>query len=203
MIEVADYKNSLPVGSNGKHASGWWGMLMLIVTEAALFAYLLFSYFYLASQANGSWLPTHTPSLKLALPNTIILIGSSLVLWWGERGIRQGQRQRLLIALAITLVMGLIFMLLQALEWHAKPFSISSSAYGSLYFTITGFHMLHVLCGWLMLALIFIWTVAGKFDAERHAPISIGAIYWHFVDIVWLAVFSTFYIVPYLGAYQG
>jgi cytochrome c oxidase subunit 3 len=186
MIEVADYKNSLPVGSNGKHASGWWGMLMLIVTEAALFAYLLFSYFYLASQANGSWLPTHTPSLKLALPNTIILIGSSLVLW-----------------LAITLVMGLIFMLLQALEWHAKPFSISSSAYGSLYFTITGFHMLHVLCGWLMLALIFIWTVAGKFDAERHAPISIGAIYWHFVDIVWLAVFSTFYIVPYLGAYQG
>lgn len=188
----------LPVGSIGHHASGWWGMLALIATEAALFAYLLFSYFYLATQAHTTWLPTTTPSLKLALPNTFILIASSFILWWGERGIRQGQRSRLLLAMGLTLALGIAFMVIQAKEWHTKTFSITDSAYGSMYFTITGFHMLHVLGGVLMLSVMFIWTALGHFNAERHAPIAIGAIYWHFVDVVWLAVFSTFYLYPYL-----
>lgn len=188
----------LPVGSSGKHTSGWWGMLALIATEAALFAYLLFSYFYLATQASTTWLPTTSPSLKLALPNTLILIASSFTLYWGELGIRKDKRSQLLWALGLTFILGIIFMAIQAQEWRMKPFSITDSAYGSMYFTITGFHMLHVLGGLLILAVVFIWTALGHFNAERHAPVAIGAIYWHFVDIVWLVVFSTFYLYPYL-----
>jgi heme/copper-type cytochrome/quinol oxidase subunit 3 len=198
MTEAAMFRKQLPVGSIGHRASGWWGMLALIGTEAALFAYLLFSYFYLATQSQNTWLPTATPSLHLALPNTFILIASSLILWWGGRAMRRRQRLRLLLAIGLALVLGVVFMAIQVQEWHTKTFSITDNAYGSLYFTITGFHMLHVLVGVLMLAVIFIWTALGHFDAERHAPIAIGAIYWHFVDVVWLPVFSTFYLYPYL-----
>lgn len=188
----------LPVGSSGKHSSGWWGMLALIVTEAALFAYLLFSYFYLATQAQTTWLPTAFPSLKLALPNTFILIVSSFILRWGERSILKGKQSQLLWALGLTMTLGVIFMAIQAKEWHNKSFSITDSAYGSMYYTITGFHMMHVLGGVLILAVVFAWTALGHFNAKRHAPIAISAVYWHFVDIVWLAVFSTFYLYPYL-----
>lgn len=193
----ATLSQPLPVGSIGHRASGWWGMLTLIATEAALFAYLLFSYYYLASQATQAW-PPEMPSLKLALPNTFVLIASSVVVWWGERAIRQGNRRRLLIGLGGAFVLGVIFEILQLMEWGSKPFSFNSSAYGSLYFTVTGFHMLHVAVGLLMLGVLFLWSWLGYMSAERHAAVSIGAVYWHFVDIVWLTVFSTFYIVPFL-----
>lgn len=197
MADALSFPQRLPVGSAGKRASGWWGMLTLIATEAALFAYLLFSYFYLASQAHGGWLP-ELPKLRIALPNTIVLLASSFVLWWGERGIKHGNRGHLMIGLAVAFALGAVFMGLQAVEWHNKSFSLTSGAYGSLYFTITGFHMAHVLGGLLIIATMFVWTAVGSFNAERHAAISIGALYWHFVDVVWLAVFTTFYIVPYL-----
>jgi cytochrome c oxidase subunit 3 len=91
----------------------------------------------------------------------------------------------------------------QVLEWHNKPYRLASSTYSSLYFTITGFHMAHVAVGLLMIAALFLWSVLGMFDRWRHAPVSIGAVYWHFVDAVWLAVFLTFYVTPHLGVGHG
>ncbi len=192
-------RQPLPIGSIGHHASGWYGTWALIATEASLFAYLLFSTFYLAGRATGPWPPEGLPSLRLALPNTIILIVSSIVLAWGERGIRQGNRTRLLLGLAGALVLGAVFVTLQMMEWHNKPFSLTSNAYGSLYFTTTGFHVAHVVGGLLALAVLLVWGGLDYFGRERHAAVSIGAIYWHFVDVVWLAVFTTFYILPYLA----
>ncbi|MGZ4970287.1 MAG: cytochrome c oxidase subunit 3 [Methylobacter sp.] len=198
MTNAPLFRKQLPVGSVGHRALGWWGMLTLIATEAALFSYLLFSYFYLAGQSKSFWLPVAMPSLRLALPNTIILLASSLVLWWGERAMRQGLPIRQLLAIGSAVVMGIIFIAVQIEEWHLKSFSMTDHAYGSLYFTITGFHMLHVLGGVLMLAVLFIWTARGYFNVERHVAITIGVIYWHFVDAVWLAVFGSFYLYPYL-----
>jgi len=83
-------------------------------------------------------------------------------------------------------------------EWRDKPFAIDTSSYGSLYFTVTGFHMAHVIGGLLMIAPLMLWTALGKFDSRRRDPVSNGAIYWHFVDAVWLTVFFTFYVTPYL-----
>jgi heme/copper-type cytochrome/quinol oxidase subunit 3 len=198
MTETILRTRALPVGSIGRHASGWWGMWCLIATEAALFAYLLFSYFYLGLQAHGPWVP-ELPALRLALPNTEILIASSAVLYWGETGIRKGRPVRLMIGLGGSLLMGLVFVGIQATEWHNKKFSLGDNAYASSYFTITGFHMAHVVAGLLVLAALLLWAILGKFDRQRHAAVSIGALYWHFVDIVWLAVFATFYLLPYLG----
>jgi heme/copper-type cytochrome/quinol oxidase subunit 3 len=198
MSEALIHPENLPVGSVGHKSSGWWGMLALIATEAALFAYLLFSYFYLTTQAHHNWFPTQKPALTLALPNTFILIASSFTAWWGEQGIRRGDRLRLLTGLGLTFLLGCIFAGIQLREWHSKSFSLTDSVYASMYYTITGFHMLHVFGGLLMLLCLLLWSWLGKFDRQRYSPVSTGIVYWHFVDIVWLAVFSTFYIFPYL-----
>lgn len=199
MAEAAIQSDPLPVGSVGHKVSGWWGMLTVIMTEGALFAYLLFSYYYFAVQYGRDFLPDELPKFRLSLPNTIILIVSSFVVWWGERGAKRGANGQLVLGLLGGFVLGTIFVVIQGFEWRDKAFTLASSSYGSLYFTITGFHMAHVLVGLVMLGILLVWSLLRYFDAERNAPVSIGAIYWHFVDVVWLTVFFTLYITPYLG----
>jgi heme/copper-type cytochrome/quinol oxidase subunit 3 len=199
MSEVVLERAGLPVGSIRHRASGWWGMLGLILSEAALFSYLLFSYYYLAVQPHsGPWPPT-MPELKLSLPDTIILLLSSVAVWWGERAINTGARLRAIGGIALGIVLGIVFVVIQVFEWKSKTFSISSHPYGSLYFTITGFHMAHVIVGILLLATVGWWMALDYYGPFRNAAVAISAIYWHFVDVVWLTIFFTFYITPRLG----
>jgi heme/copper-type cytochrome/quinol oxidase subunit 3 len=200
MSELSLRQRALPSGSFGRKSSGWYGVWTLVLTESAIFVYLLFSYFYLASQANGDWPLGGMPALTLAAPNTLILLLSSAALIWAERsGARQGKRLQLLAGLAIALLLGVIFVLVQLREWQGKAFSLRSGTYGSSYFVVTGFHLAHVVIGLLILLSLFIWALRGFFDAERHAPLTIGSIYWHFVDAVWLVVFVALYLVPRFG----
>ncbi|MGE5537545.1 MAG: cytochrome c oxidase subunit 3 [Gemmatimonas sp.] len=200
MSYVAMERERLPIGSIGRRATGWWAMLFIVATEAAIFAYLLFSYYFFAIQPHSApWPPGGPPELRLALPNTVILIASSVAVWWGEEGIRRGGSGRLTIALLIAFVLGVAFVVIQGLEWSNKTFSFSSGVFGSLYYTITGFHMAHVVVGLVVLLAMLAWSALGYFNAVRHAAISIGALYWHFVDVVWLTVFFTFYVTPRIG----
>ncbi|MEF2073616.1 cytochrome c oxidase subunit 3 [Consotaella aegiceratis] len=187
----------LPVGSIGKRSAGWWGMMTLIATEAALFGYLLFSYYYLASHRGAEWVP-ELPSFKLSGPDTVILILSSVAVWFGERGAKKNARTQLVAGLAGGVVLGVVFVGIQMKEWMDKSYTPATHSYGSTYFTITGFHMAHVVAGLLVLVVLTVWSALGYFDRERMAPITIGAIYWHFVDVVWLAIFFTIYVSPYL-----
>jgi cytochrome c oxidase subunit III len=190
----------LLVGSIGYRSAGWWAILGGILTEAALFVFLLFSYYYLAVQPHpGPWPPGGDPSLKLSLPNTLVLLASSVAVWWGEWGTKRGHRTVQIVGLVCALVLGIVFVGIQYFEWQDKPFGLSTDAYGSLFFTVTGFHMAHVIVGLLVLGAVLVWSVIGYFGPVRHSYVSIGAIYWHFVDVVWLAVFFTFYLTPYLG----
>ena len=189
---------AVPVGSKGRLSSGWWGMLVLIATEAALFSYLLFSYFYISAQAVGPWPPGGPPKLGLAIAGTILLVLGSVTMWWGEKGIRAGRQGQLLFGLAASVLLGVAFVVLEGVEWSHKDFTPSSHAYGSLYFTVTGFHLVHVLVGVLMLAMLFVWTLLGYFGVRRHSTVAIAVLYWHFVTVVWGAVFLTFYATPYL-----
>ena len=99
---------------------------------------------------------------------------------------------------AIAIALGVIFLIVQIFEWKGKTFTPQSGSYGSLFFTITGFHMAHVIVGVLVLCVVFAWSVAGFFNPRRYLPVTIASTYWHFVDVVWLAVFFTFYISPRL-----
>ena len=201
MTDLSLEDRRLLVGSVGQLSTGWWAMLFIIITEAAIFAFLQFSYYYIAVQQTlGTWPPPNgTPELTLSLPNTIILILSSVVLWWGERAIKRGERTKHLVGLGVAFLLGAIFVAVQLLEWRDKPFTYASSSYGSLFFIITGFHMAHVIAGLIMLFFLFVWSAMGYFDSRRNAPVTIGAFYWHFVDVVWICVFFSLYVTPHLG----
>jgi cytochrome c oxidase subunit 3 len=197
-IALSEPQN-LPVGPIRRHGIGWWGAGTLIASEAALFAYLLFCYYYLGATNPPGWLLEPAPSLQLALPNTVLLLASSAVAWAGERGILRMRRIQALLGFGAALLMGAAFAAVQLLEWRAKTYGLGTSSYASLYFVTTGFHMAHVLVGLLILAALFIWTALDYFSPRRRLVVSAGILYWHFVDVVWVFVFITYYLTPYLG----
>ncbi len=190
---------TLPLGNRFSRSPGWWAMVWIIATEAALFAYLLFAYYYTASQFRGPWPPEGPEKFLLSGPMTVILVASSFVMWWAERGIKLGNPLRLRLGLLAVFVMGLVFAILEAIEWSKKGFHPSSHAYGALFFTVTGFHLAHVTVGLLMILVVQVWAWMGSFTSERHLAVTNAALYWHFVDTVWLFVFFSFYVVPRLG----
>lgn len=203
MAEVATTeRGQLPVGPIGRHGVGWWGVGTLVASEAALFSYLLFSYYYTAVTAEQGWLLEARPKLAVASADTLLLLASSVAAWWGERGVLARRRAQSLTGFALAFVMGTVFAAVQVYEWHTKPFSLGTSSYSSLYFLTTGIHMAHVLVGLLVLLAILIWVSLDYFSPRRRVSVSAGVLYWHFVDLVWLFVFTTYYLTPYLGFAQ-
>ena len=191
----------LPIGAMDTRASGWWAMIFTVFTEASLFVYLLFSYYYLAVQphAPGTFPQGGPPPLGIASLNTAILLLSSLAVGWAQLSVEHDRKWRLVTGLGTGAVLGAVFLVVQLFEWSSQHFELSSLPYSSLYFVITGFHLAHVAVGLLILAALTGWSYLGYFNSRRFAHIHIGALYWHFVDAVWIAVFVTFYITPLLG----
>lgn len=189
----------LPVGPQGRSGLGWWGVGALVASEAALFGYLLFSYYYVGATALPGWLPEPRPKLFPTLPNTVLLVASSFVAWYGETGVAKGNRAQALTGFGGAFVMGAVFVAVQCYEWWATPYGMGASSYASLYYTTTGFHMAHVLAGLVILASLFGWAAADFFSPRRRISVSAGVLYWHFVDAVWVFVFTTYYLTPYLG----
>jgi len=187
----------LPLGQDWRHDIGWWGMACVVATEAAFFAYLLFSYYYLASQSTNPW-PAEAPRIALPLVNTLILIASSVAVILATREIRRDNEKSLSRWLGVAVVLGVIFLALQVVEYSREKFSMTHDAYGSLFYTITGFHGAHVLVGLLLLVVVLIRSMRGHFSRARHEAITNVALYWHFVDLVWLAVFTTLYLTPHM-----
>jgi heme/copper-type cytochrome/quinol oxidase subunit 3 len=185
----------IPVVS-AEREPGSWGMITLIATESALFAYLLFSYFYTASMARGGWPPGGPPELTLTLPNTFVLLASSATMWWAESGIKEGNARRLSLGLFVTLLLGTAFLAVQGVEYSRTPFTPRTDAHGSLFYVITGFHGAHVLVGLLMIGVALARALRGHFRRDRHLAVTTTAWYWHFVDLVWLAVFTSLYLSP-------
>jgi heme/copper-type cytochrome/quinol oxidase subunit 3 len=189
---------ALATESPSGHTPGWWGMVLFVTTEATLFATLLGSYFYIRFQYGPQWPPPgiEKPELTKPLIMTAILLPSSLPVIWAERGIRKGQRWRLRLGLLATLLMGSAFLALQATEYASKlkKFTITSNVYGSLFYAITGFHGTHVTVGLLMVAWLLAAALRGSFGSRRHERVRLTAIYWHFVDLVWIGILFTVYL---------
>ena len=198
MAETAIAIERLPLEPKTELASGWWGMILLIVTEAALFSLLEFSYYYLFSQSKLAWPPEGPLPLRLALPNTLVLILSSVAVFGAERAVRRGNSAALCSRLLLGIALGVVFVGLQITEWLNKPFNPTSHAFGSLYYVITGFHMAHVAVGLIMLAAVMVWSYRGYYGADSHLQVTTTSYYWHFVDVVWITVFFAFYLWPIL-----
>jgi heme/copper-type cytochrome/quinol oxidase subunit 3 len=194
---------ALPEIATGSQSFAWWGMIWLILTESALFATLIFSYFYLRFRSGPAWPPSgiDAPSLALPLIMSAILWSSSLPVHLADRGIRRGNTRALRWGLLAGWLLGATFLVLQlAVEYPEvlREFTPRTNAYGSLFFTITGLHGLHVLVGLVFSIWIQVRAWKGAFDEERHVSVQNFAMYWHFVDTVWLFVLLTLYISPNL-----
>lgn len=188
----------LPVGSIGYRASGWWGACFLLLSEASIFAYLFFSYFYFSIQPQAEWVPGHHPDLSYAAAQLAVVLVGCGTAWWSSRSALRGERLPTLLALALTAVLAAAFIALGLADWYSKPFGFAASAYSAIYFTITGLHLAHVVVGCIMFLLLCVWTALGYFDAVRHLPITIGALYWYFVAVVYAGVFFVLYVTPFL-----
>ncbi len=188
-----------PVRPKRGRGAAKWGMAVLIMTEATIFACLLGSYFFVRA-ASGEWPPPpiEAPELEAISLFSIILLGSSAPMVWAENGIRKGQQWRLRLGLLLTFLMGTAFICFQGVEYVELDFGIRDNAYGSLFYTITGLHGSHVLVGLLMILMIMVKAWMGKFSGERHLLVEMVGLYWHFVDAVWMFVFTSLYLAAHL-----
>ncbi|HTE85527.1 MAG TPA: cytochrome c oxidase subunit 3 [Dehalococcoidia bacterium] len=184
---------------SGSRAPAWWGMLCLIATEATLFVLLIFSYFYLR-WGSPNWPPQGTPrpEFTVIIPATVLLLGSSAPVMWAETAIRRGRQNVLRLGLSVAWLMAAVFVILELWEWSHLGFGPQSSQYASIFFTITGLHLAHVSIALLMSAYIQLRASRGHFDAQHFLAVENVALYWHFVDVVWIFVFATVYISPYV-----
>jgi heme/copper-type cytochrome/quinol oxidase subunit 3 len=191
---------ALPMGSIGRHASGTWGVVFLVISETTVFAYLAFAYFYFSSQPHyGPWPPDGPPNWFYPGLETAVLLAGCLSVWFANRSVARGGRAGLLSGLGASLVLGLGFVALQALEWYHKPYGFATDPYSSFYFVITGFHLAHVVVGVIMLATVLLWSALGYFGRVRHTPVKVAKIYWYFITIAWLVVLFTLDVTPYFG----
>ncbi|MCL4465185.1 MAG: cytochrome c oxidase subunit 3 [Chloroflexi bacterium] len=183
-------------GAAGEQDPSRTGMLVFIMSEAVLFTNLIAAYLYLRFSA-VHWFPGDVLPLYLGLPaaNTIILLSSSIPVHWATLSIQRGNRRNLIIGLALTFIMGAIFIGGQAYEWTHAGFTPQGSVFGSTFFTLTGFHGAHVLVGLTFLAVTLVRALRGRFTAEHHFAVQAAGWYWHFVDAVWVFLFGSLYLL--------
>ena len=185
----------------GGISSSLLGMVLFIASEVMFFGGLFGAYFTIRSAAT-SWPPEGAGSAHLetwyAAVLTTILVSSSVTMQFGVWAIRRNDQRRLLLWLAVTLVLGVMFLAGQANEYRTligEGMTLSSGVFGSTFFTLTGFHGAHVAGGAAFILIVLLRARSGQFTARYHDTVEMASYYWHFVDVVWLGLFSTIYLL--------
>jgi len=183
------------------------GMILFICSEVMFFAGLFAAYFSVRANA-----PTWPPSVAEVGPIaerfnlhaepwfgatlTVILVISSFTCQLGVWAIRRDDRRGLVRAIGVTLILGIVFLIGQAYDYSQLGFGLADGTFGTTFYTLTGFHGAHVLAGTIMLSVVLYRAMSGQFSARHHDAVEATSIYWHFVDVVWVALFSILYIIP-------
>jgi cytochrome c oxidase subunit III len=175
------------------------GILLFIVSEVMLFGSFFAAYFFIRVVANvGPWPPEGLELPKaVAGVNTAILVSSSFTIHWALESIRRDNRRGLILGLAATFLLGATFLFIQINEYAHIGFAPHTNAFGSVFYGLTGLHGAHVTVGLLLLAFANIRVWRGHFSKEpkKHLGVEVSGIYWHFVDVMWIIVFTTVYIL--------
>jgi cytochrome c oxidase subunit 3 len=172
------------------------GILLFIISEAMLFGSFFTAYFFVRAVQGGDWPPEpFSFPVNVAAMNTIILVTSSFTMHYALHSIKRGNRVGLQVGLATTFVMGAVFLGTQINEYFKAGFAISDGAFASVFYGLTGLHGAHVFVGLTLLAIMNIRTLRGHFTPGAHMGVECAGIYWHFVDIMWIIVFSTVYVL--------
>ncbi|MCU1376160.1 MAG: cytochrome c oxidase, subunit [Actinomycetia bacterium] len=177
----------------------WWGMLMVIATEAMIFACLLAAWFFLRA-ASKQWPPAgvELPDLTLAIPFSFVLWGSSIPVIVAEHGLRSGRIAVFRAGMAVAWVLGAAFLAYTAYDFQQLHYGWRDSAYASAFYTIVGLHAIHVLVGLVMSAVVQVKAALGRYDRGHHRSAEAAALYWHFVDAVWLFVFPSLFLATHI-----
>ena len=172
------------------------GMVIFVASEAMFFATFFGAYFTIYS-VNPVWPPAGFPHLKreLATVLTVLLVASSATLQIGVRAIRRDRTRAMLVWLGLTILLGAGFLGLQLYDYSLLGFGVRDGIFGSLFYVMTGLHMAHVFGGVVFLVLVLVQGLGGQLTHAHHDSMEAGSIYWHFVDVVWICLFITFYVV--------
>lgn len=171
-------------------------MACLIIAESAIFSMFIAAYvYYMGRNLSGP-----TPAI-LSPPvfNTICLLSSSFTIVFAERAIEHGHMKRFAILWAITICLGIEFLAGTAKEWYELIYhdglTISTNLFGTTFYSLVGLHATHVIMGMIMLSIVMVFTLTGRINQSHAERIKVLALYWHFVDWVWVAVFTTVYLI--------
>jgi cytochrome c oxidase subunit 3 len=188
------------------------GMILFITSEVMFFSGLFAAYFATRA-ANQPWPPNNCglnpppgcePFSKILDPigpiiiATVILVASSFTCQFAVWSIRRGDRRGFIRNISVTFVLGIIFLGMQAYDYtllFGEGMTLGSGPFGTTYFTLTGFHGAHVFGGVLMLGVLLYRGMAGQFSARHHDAVEAVSLYWHFVDVVWILLFSILYLL--------
>ena len=188
-----------PSDHHASQRTAVFGMTIFLASEAMLFAGLIAGYIVLRL-SSPAWPPSpDLPKLPVVLTgiNTVFLIASSFTYHAAEVAVKKGKKGT--AWLFLTVLLGSLFLCIQGYEWyhmhHEGLWFNTGGVYGSSFFVLTGFHGLHVLIGVLMIAWALIRQLGGAYTAQSHTYLILAGMYWHFVDVVWLFLYSVLYLV--------
>jgi cytochrome c oxidase subunit 3/cytochrome o ubiquinol oxidase subunit 3 len=172
-------------------------MACLIAAESAIFTIFVVAYlFYAGKTLTG---PTPREVLETPIFYTICLLSSSLTIHFAARLLERGKRGAFLGLWSLTIVLGGLFLYGTGQEWHRliyeRGLTISTNLFGTTYYSLVGLHGSHVIAGLLMLSIVLLFGVAGRVGPEQSARVEVLSLYWHFVDAVWIVVFTVVYVL--------
>jgi cytochrome c oxidase subunit 3 len=172
------------------------GMLLFIISEIMIFGAFFTAYFFIRVVGGAEWPAPgdHLPKL-IAGFNTAILISSSFTIHFAQESIKKNNRLGLQLGMVATFMLGLTFLFIQINEYAHIGFSPQDNAQGSIFYGLTGLHGAHVTIGLVLLAFVTIRSFRGHFSADSYKGMEIPGIYWHFVDVMWIVVYLTIYII--------
>ncbi|MCW3063298.1 MAG: Cytochrome-c oxidase [Solirubrobacterales bacterium] len=172
------------------------GMLLFIISEVMIFGAFFTAYFFIRVVNNDAW-PAHGTSLPKIVAgfNTAILLSSSVTLHWALTSVKNGNRTGLKAGMLATFFLGATFLFVQVNEYVHVGFAPHDSAQGSIFYGLTGLHGAHVTIGLLLLGIVTVRAFRGHYTPEEHRGVEVPGIYWHFVDIMWIVVYSTVYLL--------
>jgi cytochrome c oxidase subunit III len=173
------------------------GMLLFIISEVMLFGAFFTAYFFIRVVADSGWFPIDGKELPklVAGVNTAVLVSSSFTMHWALEGARRGNRRAMQVGLLSTLALGATFLSVQINEYVHIGFAPSDNAQASIFYGLTGLHGAHVFVGLTLLTFATTRAFRGHFSPKEHRGVEVPGIYWHFVDVMWIVVYSTVYLL--------
>jgi cytochrome c oxidase subunit 3 len=172
------------------------GMLLFIISEVMIFGAFFTAYFFIRVSQGDPWpAPGTTLPVAVAGVNTAVLWSSSLTMHWAQTSIKKGNRFGLKAGILTTFLLGATFLFVQINEYANIGFAPQDHAQQTIFYSLTGLHGAHVFIGLLLLLIVTIRSFRGHYTPKEHRGVEVPGIYWHFVDVMWLVVYSTVYIL--------